>query len=219
MKKFISYLRVSTKRQGQSGLGLEAQRESIRRFISSCEGGGAHLHEYLEVESGKRNDRPVLAEALQSCRLTRATLIVAKLDRLGRNAAFLLSLRESGVDFICADNPQMNTLTVGILAVVAQAEREMISQRVKLALQAAKARGTVLGNPHGTRFIPKGSGSKAMQKKAQTFREEILPIIQKIQAGGTTSFSGIARELNKKNISSIQNKKFYASTIKNILSK
>src|SRR5262245_35551307 len=142
--KFVAYLRVSTDRQGKSGLGLEAQREAVQRFIQA-RGGVIVAREYVEVESGKRNDRPKLAQALKQCRLTGATLVVAKLDRLSRNAAFLLTLRDSGVDFVAADLPEANTMTVGVMAVVAQHEREAISARTKAALAAARARGTKLG--------------------------------------------------------------------------
>ena len=138
--KFVAYLRVSTGKQGRSGLGLEAQREAVRHFVAS-HGGKIIAPEFVEVETGKRNDRPHLENALKRCRLTGATLVVAKLDRLSRNAAFLMTLRDSGVRFVAADLPEANTMTVGVMAVVAQHEREAISQRTKAALGAAKARG------------------------------------------------------------------------------
>src|SRR4051812_13399101 len=138
--RFVAYYRVSTDRQGKSGLGLEAQREAVRSFL---DGGSWMLTaEVTEVESGKRNDRPELDRALGLCRLYGATLIVAKLDRLARNVAFISKRMESGVDF-----PQANRLTVHILAAVAEHEAAMISQRTKAALAAAKARGIKLGNP------------------------------------------------------------------------
>src|SRR5262245_18540417 len=125
--KFVAYLRVSTAKQGRSGLGLEAQRESVRRFVAD-RGGRIIAPEYVEVETGKRNDRPELAKALKRCRTTGATLVVAKLDRLSRNAAFLMTLlRDSGVAFVAADLPEANTMTVGVMAVVAQHEREAIA--------------------------------------------------------------------------------------------
>src|ERR1700687_5387768 len=142
--KFVAYLRVSTARQGKSGLGLEAQREAVRQFVTS-RAGRIIAPEFVEVESGKRNDRPELVKALKRCRLTGATLVVAKLDRLSRNAAFLMTLRDSDVEFIAADLPEANTMTVGVMAVVAQHEREAISQRTRAALAASKARGRKLG--------------------------------------------------------------------------
>src|SRR5665213_3319232 len=144
-RNFVTYLRVSTARQGRSGLGLDAQRAAVADFLTAR--GGLEVASYREVESGKVNDRPQLEAALKRCRQTRATLLVAKLDRLSRNAAFLLALRDAGVRFICADLPDANELTIGVLAAVAQHEREAISARTKAALQAAKRRGVRLGNP------------------------------------------------------------------------
>ncbi|MBN8906814.1 MAG: recombinase family protein, partial [Rhodospirillales bacterium] len=142
--RFVAYLRVSTARQGRSGLGLEAQREAVTAFVGA-RGGKLIAPEFVEVETGKRNDRPQLAAALKRCRTTGATLVVAKLDRLSRNAAFLMTLRDSGVSFVAADLPEANTMTVGVMAVVAQHEREAISRRTKEALAASRARGTKLG--------------------------------------------------------------------------
>ena len=150
--KFISYLRVSTKKQGLSGLGLEAQRETVSTYLN---GGSWDLKaELVEVESGSKNDRPKLAEALLLCRIHGATLIVAKLDRLARNAHFLMGLRDAGVDFVAADMPDANRMTVGILAVVAEAERDMASTRTKAALAAAKERGVKLGGFRGRLVLP-----------------------------------------------------------------
>lgn len=141
--KFVSYLRVSTKKQGASGLGLEAQRESVTNYLNG--GSWQLIAEKVEVESGRKASRPKLAEAIALCRNTGATLVVAKLDRLARNAHFLLGLRDAGVDFVAADMPDANRMTVGILAVVAEAEKDMISVRTKAALGAAKKRGVQLG--------------------------------------------------------------------------
>lgn len=142
--KFISYLRVSTKRQGVSGLaGLESQRHSVNEFLN---GGEWNLvEEFVEVESGKRNDRPQLAKALSACRIHGAILVVAKIDRLARNAAFLLNLQAAGVEFVACDMPSANRLVVGILAMVAEEEARAISARTKAALAAAKRRGVKLG--------------------------------------------------------------------------
>src|ERR671911_796243 len=137
--KFVAYYRVSTERQGRSGLGLEAQRKAVEDYLNG--GRWQLLAEFVEVESGKREDRPKLAEALALCRLHGATLVIAKLDRLSRDAHFLLGLQKAGVDFVAADMPDANKMTVGIMALVAQHEREMISERTKAALAAAKARG------------------------------------------------------------------------------
>jgi DNA invertase Pin-like site-specific DNA recombinase len=144
--KFIAYFRVSTDRQGRSGLGLEAQREAVLAYLNG--GSWTMVAEFTEVESGKYADRPQLAAALSACKKHRAKLVIAKLDRLSRNLAFIATLMDSGVEFVAVDNPHANKLTVHILAAVAQHEREAIAQRTKDALQAAKARGKRLGNPH-----------------------------------------------------------------------
>ena len=149
--KFIGYLRVSTEKQGQSGLGLDAQRKAIEDYLNG--GKWELLAEYVEIESGKRSDRPELAKALAHSKATGATLVIAKLDRLSRNVAFISNLMESGVEFVAADMPMANRLTVHVLAAVAEHEREMISQRTSAALAAAKARGAKLGNPNGARAL------------------------------------------------------------------
>ena len=151
--KFVSYLRVSTARQGRSGLGLEAQRQAVEDFLNG--GNWQLVKEFVEVESGKKADRPQLAKAFQLCRLIGAKLVIAKLDRLSRDAHFLLGLEKAGVDFVAADMPQANRLTIGIMAVMAQHEREMISERTKAALAAAKRRGVKLGGDRGARFTAK----------------------------------------------------------------
>lgn len=175
--KFVAYLRVSTDRQGRSGLGIDAQREAVFRHLTGQAEADAAA-EFVEVESGKRNDRPELQKALKQCRLTGATLIVAKLDRLSRNAAFLMTLRDSGVKFVAADLPEANTMTVGIMALVAQHEREAISSRTKAALAAAKARGRALGgrrsnSPDIRQSQPSGvlAASRAAQSRAEDLRE------------------------------------------------
>jgi DNA invertase Pin-like site-specific DNA recombinase len=143
--KFVAYFRVSTDRQGKSGLGLDAQREAVMNYLNG--GRWTLVAEFTEVESGKRDDnRPQLAAAIAACKRQKARLVIAKLDRLSRNLAFIAALMESGVEFVAVDNPHMNKLTIHILAAVAEHEREMISERTRAALQAAKARGKVLGN-------------------------------------------------------------------------
>jgi len=145
--RLIAYERVSTARQGRSGLGLDAQRHAIEGF--AADRNASVIARFTEVESGRRADRPELLLALQLSKLTGATLVIAKLDRLSRNAAFLLTLRDSGARFLAVDMPEANDLTIGIMALVAQQEREAISRRTKEALAIAKARGVKLGNPNG----------------------------------------------------------------------
>ena len=153
--KFVSYLRVSTDKQGQSGLGLEAQREACRAFMAQVS-NAVLVHEFIEVETGKHNDRAELANAMAMAKAYGATLLIAKLDRLSRDAHFLIGLERSGVNFVACDNPQANRLTIGILALVAEQEREAISQRTKAALAAYKARGGKLGNPNGAQYLREG---------------------------------------------------------------
>jgi DNA invertase Pin-like site-specific DNA recombinase len=143
--RFFSYLRVSTDKQGANGYGVDAQRKAINDYLNG--GSWELLGEYVEVETGKRADRPKLAEALAACRKHRAKLVIAKLDRLSRNVAFIAALMDSKVEFVCCDFPQANRLTLHILAAVAEHEREMISQRTRAGLAAAKARGVRLGGP------------------------------------------------------------------------
>lgn len=161
---YIAYYRVSTKRQGLSGLGLEAQKEQVLRFLPH---GERILNEFLEIESGKKDDRPQLALAIAEAKNTGSKLVIAKLDRLSRNAGFIFTLRDSGVSFVCADMPEANTLTIGIMAVLAQDERERISQRTKAALQAKKARGEKLGNPENLTSDARDKGLKARKRNAR----------------------------------------------------
>ncbi len=175
MAKFVSYLRVSTGRQGSSGLGLEAQREGVSRYIAKD--GGELAQEFVEVESGRNNNRPVLKRALATCRLEKATLIVAKFDRLGRNAAFLLAFMESNVPFVACDVPQFNELTLGMLALVAQYEAKVISERTKAALAAAKRRGVKLGSARpghwdGREHLRSSGQAKATQAAAKKKKRE-----------------------------------------------
>lgn len=199
--KYVAYLRVSTEKQGRSGLGLEAQREAVQRFVRD-RGGKIIPPEFVEVESGKIDARPQLDAALKRCRLTGATLVVAKLDRLSRNASFLMLLRDSAVSFVAADLPEANTMTVGVMAVVAQHEREMISVRTKAALQAAKARGTKLGgrrqgSPDIGRYRP--AALQANQDRAQAVASERREIFEAMQAEGL-SLNAMAKRLNDQGV-------------------
>lgn len=221
MTKAVAYFRVSTAKQGASGLGLEAQREAVE---SLCRARGWEIiaPPYTEVESGGRNDRPELAKALDRCKVTGATLVVAKLDRLSRNAAFLLALQDSGVPFIAADMPDANNLTVGIMALVAQQEREAISARTKAALAAAKARGTRLGNPNGAAALRRaGTGSEAgvaaAKAKAEEHAARLRPIVLRLREEGATSLEGLASALNREGILSPRGGQWYASSARNLL--
>lgn len=213
---FVSYLRVSTVKQGKSGLGLEAQKESVNAHI--CRVRGDLLVEYVEVESGKKGaeNRPQLAKALEHCRLTGATLIIAKLDRLSRDAHFLLGLQRSSVLFVCADMPHANELTVGIMALVAEEERKAISRRTKEALAAAKARGKRLGCPSGAAHLrPYGNtaGVAAVKAKADKHAEALRETVGAIRAAGITSSNGIADELNRCRIATPRGGRWHPASV------
>jgi DNA invertase Pin-like site-specific DNA recombinase len=198
--KFISYLRVSTARQGHSGLGLDAQRKAVEDYLNG--GRWKLVAEVVEVESGKKSDRPKLAEALRLCRLHGATLVIAKLDRLARNVHFVSSLMESGVEFVAVDFPQANRLTIHILAAVAEHEAKAISERTKAALAAAKARGRVLGGFRG-HIVDDGArrASLATRRAVSAARAaDIAPVIAELRASGVTSLGTIAAALRERGI-------------------
>ena len=199
--RFVSYLRVSTKRQGVSGLGLEAQRKAIADYLN-----GGHwelVQEFVEVESGKRHEnRPKLKAALETAKATGSALLIAKLDRLARNVAFISNLMEAGVEFVAVDLPQANKLTVHIMAAMAEYERERISERVKEALKAFKARNPTrkLGNPHG---LPEGAYAQGnamsievRRKKAVEHAGRVYEIIKQYKAEGL-SLRAIAQKLTE----------------------
>lgn len=220
--KIISYLRVSTTKQGVSGLGLEAQREAIERYAR--ERSALVMKTFTEVESGKNNSRPELAKALHLAQVTGATLVIAKLDRLSRNAAFLLTLRDSGVRFVAADLPDANELTVGIMALVAQQEREAISKRTCEALQAAKARGKRLGNPNGAaalRRAHKGNGAslRVIKEKADRHAKNLRPVLDTLAEEGITSLGGIAAELNERGMLTPRGGRWHKSSVRNLLTR
>lgn len=228
--KAVAYYRVSTTAQGRSGLGLEAQRAAVADLTQQR--GLTLLGEFTEVESGKRNDRPVLAEALHHARITNAVLIIAKLDRLSRNAAFLLTLRDSGIRFLAADVPDANDLTIGVLAVIAQAEREAISRRTKEALAAIKRKTDLggshvsactgrrvdrLGNPQGAKAFGRASGDLTNARLAQAAhifrrRQDLEAIIQSIKAAGHVTAYAIAAELNRLGIATPRGGRWHPST-------
>ena len=205
--KFIAYYRVSTDRQGRSELGLEAQQQAVCDFLA---GRGELIEFFTEIESGRKNDRPKLAAALDACRKHKATLVIAKLDRLARNVYFISGLMESGVEFVVVDMPEANRLTIHILAAVAEHEREMISQRTKVALKAAKARGIKLGSPEPSRGAT--IRTQVLQEKADRFAANILPVIYDLQTQGITGYRAIARALNARGIQTANERQWYPTT-------
>lgn len=211
MKKAIPYYRVSTERQGHSGLGLAAQKKAVLDYLSTH--GLQLLNEYTEVESGRNSKRPVLLNALEECKKEKAILLIAKLDRLGRNVAFISKLMESGVDFVAVDNPYASKLIVHIMAVFAEYERDQISARTKEALQAAKRRGVVLGR--------NGKMLAERHKKASLdFARRMEPVINKIIADGHDTIRKIAAVLNKKKIATYTRKgRWHPNTVFQLLKK
>lgn len=219
-QRLVAYERVSTARQGKSGLGLEAQRNTIETFANQK--GATVLGRFTEVESGRKADRPELGKAIDLARLTGAMLVIAKLDRLSRNAAFLLTLRDSGVRFLAVDMPEANDLTVGIMALVAQQEREAISRRTKEALAVAKARGVKLGNPNGAAALRRaGKGGVALRTavaaNADAFAGSLASVIAEIRGKGHCSLRAIAGELNVRGMMTRRGGKWQVSNVKGLL--
>ena len=215
--KYVSYLRVSTKKQGQSGLGEEAQRAAVEAFLN---GNGARVvEEFTEVESGSNDQRPELEKALKTCRAHKATLVIAKLDRLSRDAAFLLNLQKAGVRFVAADMPEANEMIVGIMAVVAQAERKMISDRTRAALTAAKARGVRLGGFRGHKADDNArrKAAETKSRRANGFASDVYPAITAAQKAGATSLRQIAAELNRQEITTARGGKWSAVQVQRVM--
>lgn len=206
VERFVVYHRVSTARQGASGLGLDAQAEAVAMFVA------AKPHDiigtFTEIESGKRNDRPKLAEAIALCKKHKATLLIAKLDRLARNVHFISGLMEAGVEFVAVDNPHATRLMVHLLAAVAEHEREMISQRTKDALAMAKARGVILG----------ANGKKLAEQHKANARlrdQQHYPVIANLMHE-LRSYTNVADRMNAMAITTPSGGKWYASSIRNL---
>lgn len=219
MKRYVAYYRVSTKRQGESGLGLEAQHEAVRRFIA----GADLVAQHQEVESGGRADRPALEAALRDCRVHRATLVIAKLDRLARSVAFISKLQEEGVDFVAVDLPHANTFTVQIMAATAEFERKLISERTRAALEAAKVRGVRLGGRREGHRIEDYShrgrerSAKVRSAVADALAGDRLEIIQTIRRSSVTSLRGIARALNDRAVPAPRGGLWCAGQVKRVV--
>lgn len=192
MNKAVPYYRVSTEKQGQSGLGLEAQQKAVREYAQRY--NLELMKEHTEVETGKQNKRPVLKKALKLCEQQKATLLIAKLDRLGRNALFIGTLMESKVEFVAVDNPEANTFILHIMAAFAQYEGEQISQRTKLALAAAKSRGVKLGK-YGKYVL-----SEVNKQNAIEFARRMMPIVDSLKQEGFITVRALSDVMNKRKI-------------------
>ncbi|MFC7477954.1 recombinase family protein [Dankookia sp. GCM10030260] len=211
MTGFVAYYRVSTDRQGRSGLGLDAQRAAVASFMV---GRGELSAEFVEVESGRKNDRPQLSAALDQCRRQRATLVIAKLDRLARNVAFVASLMESGVEFVAVDNPHADKLMLHMLSAFAEHEQRQISARTKAALAAAKARGVKLGGPNPAAAAARGRAVLAAQEAP--VRAMALPIIRQMRETGAT-LRTIATALKTEGVPPLRGQAWHPETIRKLL--
>jgi len=206
--KFVAYYRVSTAKQGMSGLGLEAQKVAVQQYLN---GGSWNLTgEFVEVESGKRKNRPQLNAALALCKKQKATLIIAKLDRLARNLHFISGLMESRTEFLAVDNPTANRLTVQILAAVAEEEARAISSRTKAALASAKARGIVLGR-HGAKL------GEENHKTAMKTASNLATTIADLNSEGISTVREIAAALNARGIATQQGKRWHSTSVHRLL--
>jgi len=220
--KVVSYIRVSTEVQGRSGLGMAAQQAEIDSYVKA--NSAQLVSAYVEVESGGRNNRPELQAALKHAKLTGSRLAIAKLDRLSRNAAFLLNLQDAGVDFVACDNAGATPLTIGVLALVAQEEAKAISARTKAALAACKVRGTKLGNPNGAAALRKANKGNtatcARQREDANARAiELQEILTDITDRGFPTLTSQADELNRLGIKTARGGKWHASTVRNVKSR
>lgn len=216
--KVTLYYRLS--KQGGSGLGLEAQRAAVEQFCAAR--GDIIVGAFTEIESGKNDHRAELAKALHLARITNSTLVVAKLDRLSRNVAFLAQLQDAGVKFIAVDMPQANELTVHLMAAVAQAERKAISLRTTEALRAARARGQRLGNPNGAEALKrasKGNGAAiaAIRQRSERHLSDVAPIVRDVARDGRRSLRQLAAELNARGVVASRGGVWHAASVRSLL--
>ncbi|GCD54877.1 recombinase family protein [Acetobacter pasteurianus] len=219
MNRFIGYYRVSTDKQGESGLGLQSQKDTINTYVNNK--NGMLIKEFREIESGKVNDRPMLNEAMEACRLYGATLLIAKLDRLSRDAVFLMNLRRGDVPFIAVDMPDANSMTIGIMALLAQQEREMISQRTKDALTVLKANGKKLGGrrkkSHNFNREDIEKATIARNEKESAYRSRVIPVIHDLRASGL-SYRKICNQLQELGIRTYHKKEnWHPNVVRNLL--
>jgi len=210
-QQFVAYYRVSTERQGTSGLGLDAQRQAVSSHVTT----GKLVGEFTEVESGKKSDRVELTKALALCDRTGATLVIAKLDRLSRNLKFVVDLMDSKVDFVCCDLPQANKLTIQIMAVMAEHERECVSQRTKAALAAAKARGVLLGSARPGHWENRQRGPKLGSKRHKNC-DRLVTQIQQLRDSGDT-YDAVASKLNAQGWTTSTGKQWTKSGVHRVL--
>lgn len=214
MVNYISYYRVSTQRQGKSGLGLGAQKSAVQKFVGTQ---NKLIAEYEDIESGKNDTRPNLLKAIQQCKEVGATLLIAKLDRLSRNVSFIYTLKDSKIDFRCCDMPDANSVTIGIMAVLAQDERERISQRTKVALAELKSKGVKLGTPEN---LTDKAREKSIEVRKQLARNNEnnrkASVLIKSMRNEGKSYSSIARVLNENGFKTRREKLFTQMQVKRL---
>ena len=214
-KQYVAYFRVSTQRQGASGLGLAAQRTSVNGYIHNR---GEIRAEFTDVESGKKNNRPELLKAIAHCKQQGGVLLIAKLDRLTRNVAFIFTLRDSGVEFVCADMPEANTLTIGVMATMAQHEREVIGDRTRKALAEKKKAGFVLGKPENLTLEAVQKGLQVRQQNAREHENNRRAAALATSLRETNrSWSEVARMLNEYGFRTRRGKQFQAVQVQRII--
>ena len=208
--RFVAYFRVSTQKQGKSGLGLEAQEKAVNDYING--GDWEIVSSFVELESGRKSQRPELTKALKTCRKHQAVLIIAKLDRLARNVAFISNLMESRVPFIAVDRPNASPFELHIYAAMAEEEARQISERTKAALAATKARGVKLGNPQPE------LAQKARIRIANDFANSVYPIVEELHATGLHSLRALARGLEARGVLTPRGKQHWTATgVRNLL--
>ena len=212
-RKFVSYLRVSTDKQGLRGLGIAAQRQAVLEYLDG--GKWQLIAEFVEQESGKRSDRPELAKAIATCKKLKATLVIARLDRLARNVAFISGLMERKVEFVACDMPNATPFMLHIYSAVAEEEARAISERTKAAMQAAKARGKKLGGPKlaEARLL----GHAANRKAADKFADNVRPIVEQIRASGASSLRDIASALAARGVPTARGGAWSAAQVANLM--
>ena len=212
---FVAYFRVSTQKQGRSGLGLDAQRTAVHAYILHR---GHILADFTDIESGKKADRPQLQAAIRYCQQHSAVLLIAKLDRLTRNVAFIFTLRDSGAEFVCADMPEANTLTIGVMATMAQYERELIGDRTRKALAEKKRQGIPLGKPENLTMaaIVKSRQVRQVNARSHENNRRAGILAQSLRQGGA-SWSGIAEILNVNGFRTRRGKAFQAVQVQRVI--
>lgn len=207
---YVSYIRVSTKHQGNSGLGMDGQRSAIESA------GMTITREFVEIESGRKNQRPVLMEAVEYCKTTGATLVVAKLDRLARDVAFMFAVHNSGISIQALDVPELNTLTIGIFATMAQYEAELISKRTKAALDAKKRRGDAEWRVSRLTMDGRIRGANQRREQSKKDNQKAIGFIRLMMENGRASYHKIARRLNDSGFTTSKNSQFTAVQVRRL---